>query len=151
MTKEKPKEKYFRTKIPNELHQIIMEWYVAGVSYQLIKSKLISEHNFKTNDRTLGRLITHMRNEKSKITEAALANAMQQDIVHDLKTLNKLSMQLEKLADDSLPLDKSVYLRTVDRLAKILCIKFNLNQSPPKEFQEDSDEILQKLLDRLGK
>lgn len=141
----------FKTKIPHTLHEKIFEWYCCGMNKQGIAAKLQQEHQYHTNPRTLARLLAHMKEEKQAITSAAIAQNAQQQVVQDFEELSNLFQQVKQVAQTAYGTDHNLYLRSVDRLTKLLQIKFAITTKEESIKNEpDHDTILEGLLEKLG-
>jgi hypothetical protein len=151
MKPSKP-SKSFKTKIPSKLHEDIFEWYCCGLNNIAIQAKLESEHGFHTNSRTLSRLLAFMKEEKQLITQAAIAQKAQQQVIEDFDQLNLLFSQVKAVAEVAYLKDNNLYLRSVDRLVKLLQIKFAITTKEEDKTLKDNEaeDILQGLLDKLG-
>lgn len=139
--KTRKMSKAFKTKIPLEYHNDIMVWRLAGMSTEGIIEKLKLVYSFPTNQRTLIRLIKHLTDEKKKVISSVITNQLHEQITGDLKSINKLHLQLEDLAAMMYKADNHMYLRTTDRLIKILQLKLSLDDTSHKDKLENLQAI----------
>lgn len=146
----KKKKELFHTKIPQNLHKPILEWYICGMNTEGIRNKLINDHNLKYNIHTVIRLLDYLKTQSQKIIEQVLAKETQNQVVTDFQGLNNLKSDLESLAKISFKNDNHMYLRTVDRLIKVFQIKFSLVQSTKSDSSIDEQKIKDQLLEKLG-
>lgn len=147
-----PKSKPFRTKIPAELHEKIYEWYCVGVSQTAMLQKLETEHAFHTNFRTLQRLLQYLKDQKQQATSAAIAHMTQKQVITDFDELNKAFADVKELAEQSRNIDNTLFLKSIDRLIKLLQIKFaiSIDANVNIDSEKDKDSILDSLLAKLG-
>lgn len=143
--------KTFKTKIPHTLHEKIFEWYCCGMNGRAIADKLQQEHQYHTNPRTLARLLAHMKEEKQAITASVIAQKAQEQVIQDFDELTALFNDVKQVAKTAYQNDHNLYLRSVDRLTKLLQIKFAISTKEESLKNEpDHDTILEGLLEKLG-
>jgi len=140
----------FKTKIPSKYHEQIFEWYTCGLSRQAIVAKMQQEYQVHLNDRTLGRLLAHMKEEKQEITEAVIAQQTQQQVLFNYQELASLYAEVRNLSKTAYKVDHNLYLRCLDRLTKLLQMQFGLHTQDTAASEVNEEEILQGLLDKLG-
>lgn len=143
-------KRVFKTKIPQDLHPLIAEWKRCGMEKQTIMAKLEKEHNFHTTYRTLERLFAHLAEEEEKHIKAIIKNQVKNEIVNDFATLNRVCEGLVELAENAKhDDDNNLYLKTVDRLAKILAMKLSINTKDNQQIAQNQDELLDAICQKL--
>ena len=154
MKQSAPKpRKTFRTKIPAIHHEKIFEWYCCGLSVNAIVERLEQECAFFSTRRTVTRLVQFMKDEKQSIVASVVAQKTQQSVIQDFDELTEIFLGVKEVAKSAQKTDITLYLRAVDRLTKLLQIKFSLTlkEEATQDNQLDHDTILEGLLEKLGK
>lgn len=143
-------EKAFKTKIPSNLHTIIFEWYCNGMNRTGIMAKLKQEHQYHVNVRTLAKLLAYLKSEAQAQTQAVIAQQAQKQVLGDFDKLNKLYQDVERVAELAQFNDHNLYLRSVDRLVKLLEIRLKLSSNTSEKEVEDMEDARQEWLTKLN-
>lgn len=139
----------FRSKIPAKFHEKIFEWYSCGMKIVCILTKLEKDFGYHTHNRTLTRLLAHLKTESLAQTSAIIAQQAQEQVIGDFEKLNKLYKEVANVAEIAKGSDHNLHLRAVDRLTKLLQIKFSINTKDDKTNVKE-DDILEGLLSKLS-
>jgi hypothetical protein len=143
-------DKPFKSKIPTKYWEQIFEWYTCGMNKESILVKMQIDHQLNFNNRTLGRLLAHLKEEKQDITSSFIAKNMQEQVAYNLTELQNIYKEIKALSQTAYKSDNNLYFKSIDRLTKLIQIQLGIENKEEKSSTISDEDIVQGLIKKLG-
>lgn len=138
-------------KIPPNLMDALMTKQGEGLSVAKIQSWLLSDHNIKISDQQIRATMKKVAEERKEQAKAAYAKAVAESANQDIFILADKIDKFNKRVDVALKKeDDLTAIKIADTMLKFIDRRMKLS-GVDQEDTFDSDNILENLLEKLGK